>query len=420
MILPRALLQAASLLTWALAYYVTGIISLEFDDPIAQVPVVWFPAGVAVAAFLISQRSGWALLFAVLLTTRIFLDFHWRHDWASTLVHSCLALSAAICIAWLVRRFSRRNDYLHGIVLWIIATVVVCGVEATLTGTWLSFTRDVPLQRLLWVTWIANITGVIFATIAIMSLLHDDLNIRRSGWLVRLTGVTAFVLMCLSTWFIFGVNSHWLKSDITDSAGSAMNFALACIPIIFCVVISVTWAGRGATLALLTLATLVIHNTENGQGPFFLKGLNPGEPLLLAQCYLCATALLIVFLRGLAKSARRYDLDTGRAAGEGVMYRLHPESGEIYWDDNLREVLGVDAPVLSTFIDVLDRVHPKDREKLRRHWSIQQRRQGGASLTFRITAQGSDTRVICDNTPGLMADSTGEVIVGNWQISHYK
>jgi integral membrane sensor domain MASE1 len=405
---------------WALAYYVAGIISLEFDDPVSQVAVVWFPAGVAVSAFLISQRSRWPLLLAVLLTTRIFLDFQWRHDLASTLVHSCLALSTAICIAWLVRRFARRNDYLHAIVLWIISTVCVCAMEAALPATWLSVTSDVPLQPLLWVTWIANITGVIFTTIAIMSLLHEDLNVCSSGWLARLTGVTAFVLMCLSTWFIFGVNSPWLKSGITDSAGSAMNFALACIPIILCVVVSVTWPGRGATLALLTLATLVIHHTDNGQGPFFLKGLNPGEPLLLAQCYLCATALLIVFLRVLATSARRYDLDTGREAGEGVMYRLHPESGEIYWDDNLREVLGIDAPVLSTFNDVLERVHPKDQEKLRRHWSAQQRRQGGASLTFRITAQGSDTRVICDNTPGLMADSTGEVIVGNWQISHYK
>lgn len=420
MILPRALLQAATLLMWALAYYVTGLISLEFDDPVSQVAVVWFPAGVAVSAFLISQRSRWPLLFVVLLTTRIVLEYLWRHDWASTLVHSGLSLSAALCIAWLVRRFARPNDDLHAIVLWIIATVVVCALQAALIGAWLSLARDVPLQRLLWVIWIANITGVIFSTIAIMSLLHVDLNIYRTGWLARLSGVIAFLLMCLSTWFIFGVDSPWLKSSITDSAGSAMNFALACIPIIFCVVVSVTWGGRGATLALLTLATLVIHHTDMGQGPFFLKGLNPGEPLLLAQCYLCATALLLVFLRVLAKSARRYDLDTGRAAGEGVMYRLHPESGEIYWDDNLREVLGIDAPVLSTVNDVLERVHPKDREKLRRHWSTQQRRQGGASLTFRITAQGSDTQVICDNTPGLMADSTGEVIVGNWQISHYK
>lgn len=420
MIVPRSLLQAASLLMWALAYYVTGIISLQLDDPVAQVAVVWFPAGVAVSAFLISQRSHWPLLFAVLLTARFFLDFQWRHNWVSTLVHSCLELSAAICIAWLVRRFGRRNDYLHVIVLWIVATVIVSGVEAALTDTWLSFMRDVPLKSLLWVTWIANITGVIFATIAIMSLLHDDLNVCRSGWLARLTGLTAFVLMCLSTWLIFDINSPWLKSGITDSAGSAMNFALACIPIIFCVVVSVTWTGRAAALALLTLATLVIHHTDNGRGPFFLKGLNPGETLLLAQCFLCATALLIVFLRVLAKSARRYDLDTCQAAGAGVMYRLHPESGEIYWDDNLREVLGIDAPALSTVNDVLERVHPKDREKLRRHWSTQQRRQGCASLTFRLTAQGSDTRAIYDITSGLMADSTGEVVLGNWQITHYK
>lgn len=420
MIIPRVLTQVASLLMWVLTYYVTGLISLEFDHPVSQVAIVWFPAGVAVSAFLSSQRSRWPVLFTVLLATRVLLDIQWRHDLVSTLVHSCLALSAAVSIAWLVRRFARPNDYLNAIVLWIVATVVVCAVEAALTGTWLTLARDVPLRHLFWVTWIANITGIIFATTTIMSLLNVDTNTHRAGVFANLTDVIAFLLLCLSTWFIFGLDPAWLKAGITDNTGAAMNFALACVPIIFSVIVSMVWGGRGATLVLLTLAALVIHYTDNGQGPFFLKGLHQGEPLLLAQCYLCATALLMVFLRVLTQSARRYDLDTGRASGEGVMYRLHPNSGDIFWDDNLRDLLGIEAPVLSTINDVLERVHPKDREKLRQHWSIQQRRKGHASLTFRITVQGTNTRVICDYTPGVIADSSGEVIVGNWQISHFQ
>ena len=420
MIIPRVLTQVANLLMWVLCYYVTGLISLEFDDPVSQVAIVWFPAGVAVSAFLISQRSRWPALFTVLLVTRVLLELQWRHDLASTLVHSCLAMSAAVSVAWLVRRFARRNDDLHSIVLWIVATVVVCAVEAVLIGTWLTLARDVPLLHLFWVTWIANITGVIFATTTIMSLLNVELNTHRAGVLAHLTGVIAFLLLCLSTWFIFGLDLAWLKASITENTGAAMNFALACVPIIFSVIVSMVWGGRGATLVLLTLGALVIHYTDNGQGPFFLKGLHPGEPLLLAQCYLCATALLMVFLRVMTKSARRYDLDTGRASGEGVMYRLHPTSGDIFWDDNLQDLLAIEAPDLSTINKVLERVHPQDREKLRQHWSTQQRRKGGASLTFHINLQGTHTLVICDSTPGVIADSSGEVIVGNWQISRFK
>lgn len=418
--MPGRLPLFARLLMWLGMYYVAGIISLAFDDPLSQVPVVWLPSGIAVAAFLCSQRSRWPALLVALVATRIFLDDTWRHDLASAVVYSCVGLGAAISIAWLVRRFARPHDDLHGILIWLFSTLVVCALEAVILGSWLMVARDVPLSKLFWVIWVANVTGIVFATIAVMSLLNVELNFRQSGLMAKVVGLVALALLCLSAWWVFRATPGQLIMATSHDTGTALDFALACIPIVFAVIVSVMWGGRGATLALLALAALVIHYTDMGQGPFFLKGLNRDEPLLLAQCYLCATALLMVFLRVLARSARRYDINTGRLSGQGVMYRLHPASGQIAWDDNLQQVLGIEARALSTVSRVLDCVHPQDRDKLRRHWSPSQRRAGGASLTFRITGTGDRTRYVCDQAPGLLTDASGEVIVGNWQISHYR
>jgi hypothetical protein len=355
-----------------------------------------------------------------LAATRIFLDDPWRHDLTSTLVFSGVGLCAALSIAWVVRRFARPHDDLHAILIWLFATIAVSALEAILIGSWLMIARDLPLSHLFWLIWFANVTGITFATIAVMSLLNVELNVHPSGPMAKWIGLAAFLLLCLTSWLIFRVDPERLIMGTPDHTGTAMNFALACVPIIFAVIVSVMWGGRGATLALLALAAFVIHYTDLGQGPFFLKGLNRGEPLLLAQCYLCATAMVMVFLRVLAKSARRYDINTGRLSGAGVMYRLHLTSGQIFWSDNLHEVLGIEAQALSTISSVLDCVHPKDRKKLQHHWSASQRRQSGASLTFRITGFGDPTRYVCDQAPSILTDSSGEVIVGNWQVSHYR
>ena len=128
--MPRGLTLVSRLLMWVSTYYVTGILSLEFDDPLSQVPLVWFPSGVAVAAFLCSQRSRWPVLFVALVVTRIFLDDLWRHDLATTLVFSGVGLGAALGIAWVVRRLARPNDDLHAILIWLFATIGICALEA--------------------------------------------------------------------------------------------------------------------------------------------------------------------------------------------------------------------------------------------------------------------------------------------------
>lgn len=417
MTISSALRYSTALLIWALIYYAAGVISLSFDDPASQVAIVWFPAGVAVAAFLCSRRAHWPLLFLILILMRIFLDNHWRHDFLSSVVISVLSLSANFLIAWIVRKFTRKNDDLQAILLWICSTLGVSTLGALAMAVWLTLARGLHLYQTFWVVWLANVTGIIFATVVLMGMLN--INVRSASFSLRrkLCGILFWLLLCLSTWYIFGTTPSWLTTDLIHHVGTAMHFALALIPIMFAVATTVIWGNRGGALALLTLGAMVIYYTDHQIGPFFLKGLHYGEPLLLAQSYLTATALIIVFLRVLTQSVHSDDPDSDRKPGEGVMYQLYPDSGKLLWDSSLPELLDTAPENLSSVQRVIDQVHPEDREQLLRRWSFDTSTTALRPFTFRIRRKSGEWLSLVDGTPVRLTGAQGRVIVGNWQLS---
>lgn len=74
MTIPTVLQRSGVLLLWAVTYYVTGVVSLAFEDPVSQMAIIWFPAGISVSAFLSSRRAEWPMLFAVFLVARLLLS----------------------------------------------------------------------------------------------------------------------------------------------------------------------------------------------------------------------------------------------------------------------------------------------------------------------------------------------------------
>ena len=205
---------------------------------------------------------------------------------------------------------------------------------------------------------------------------------------------------------------------LDTDAGAAVYFILACLPIALALAVCVTWRSPGGSIALLVLGSIVVNYTDQKTGPFYVPGLLEGEPLLLAQSYLSITALLVVVIRLMTQSAKPYDPQTGRLGGDGVMYQLHPETGDILWDDNLDSLLDIGTRPLGTIEQVLARVHPEDREKLKQHWSPDTRTHA-SSLAFRIDKGNGDWLTLYDQSPGAMRDARGQVFVGNWQSSRY-
>lgn len=417
MTIPRVLRRSGILLLWALTYYVTGMASLAFDDPVSKMAIIWFPAGVSVSAFLSSRRAHWPMLFLVLLIARVLLGAHGWEESPAAIALSAEALAGSIAIAWLVRRFARRGDDLHAIVLWLLATVAICGVQALIRNGWLMLAGETSPHTLM-TNWMSGVNGVFFATVVVMNVLNSNLREFPVSAREKLAGAGWLLLLALNTWYVFGAAPHWLTSMLDTDAGAAVYFILACLPIALALAVCVTWRSPGGSIALLVLGSIVVNYTDQKTGPFYVPGLLEGEPLLLAQSYLSITALLVVVIRLMTQSAKPYDPQTGRLGGDGVMYQLHPETGDILWDDNLDSLLDIGTRPLGTIEQVLARVHPEDREKLKQHWSPDTRTHA-SSLAFRIDKGNGDWLTLYDQSPGAMRDARGQVFVGNWQSSRY-
>lgn len=417
--IPKVLRHAGILFLWCLAYYATGVASLAFDDPSSKMAVIWFPAGISVSAFLISRRAHWPMLFVAFMIARILLDPHEWSRFPTTLLLSALALSGSVAIAWLVRRFARSGDELHAILVWLLSTVFICAIQALLRTGWMMLVGNTEQYSLL-SHWMSAVNGVFFATIVVMNVLHSNLRQFPTSTWEKFAGGVGLILLAINTWYIFGAPPGWLAQIIGTDPGAAIYFILACLPIALTLAVCVAWRSPGGSIALLVLGSIVVSYTDQKIGPFYLPDLLEGEPLLLAQSYLSITALLVVCVRVMTQSARSYDLNSGRLPGDGVMYQLHPHTGEILWDENLESLLDVGATPLNTLQQVLERVHPEDREAFTRHWSLKTKPSNRmSSFAFRISNPNGDWLTIHDQSPGVMRDAQGQVIVGNWQISRY-
>lgn len=410
---PPSVRQAFTLLFWGVLYYLAGLISLRFDDPTSPIAIIWFPSGVAVAAFLFARWRSYIALFVVFTLADLLMKDGWHHTPLVSLADALLSMPASVAIAWAVRRFARLNDDLHTILIWISATLIFSGLDALIIGGGFALVHNQPLFSWFWQSFIADIAGIFFATTIIMGFINRRLVSARGTLQSGFLGAALWLLLCISSWFIFSYPLIWLQQNAT-----AIYFALACLPIILAIMLSVAWGNRGGSFALLTLGIVVIYYTNHQRGPFFLKGLHLGESLLLALSYLSATALLIVFIRVIQHSTNSFNPDTGRVAGKGVMYRLNTQSGALQWEDELSSLF--EAGRLDSIDQVLQRVHPHDRDKLRNHWQIHNHSLSRPPLVFRLRASEGEWLTLVDSSCILQDEKEESIIVGNWQASHYQ
>ncbi|WON77972.1 MASE1 domain-containing protein [Serratia sp. UGAL515B_01] len=408
--------QIFILLLWGLAFYVAGLVSLKFDDPDSPIAIVWFPAGVAVAAFLYARWREYPLLFLLFTFVNVLFDKGSQDNLLLLLIYSFVSMPASVAIAWVVRRFARLNDDLHVVLLWIGATLVISGLDALIVGGGYALLNGQPALSLFWRSFIADVTGIIFATAVVMGFMSRRGTVVTKNILTRLTGVILWFLLCAVTWIIFAHHWPWLQEH-----AAALYFALACLPIVLVIAITVLSGNRGASVSLLALGIIVIHFTDLRKGPFFIDGLDLAESLLLAQSYLSATALLVAFIRVVEHATNSFNPDTGRIVGNGVLYSLDTRSGTLSWSNEISTLFGHLEPRMLDSVDaVLQRVHPLDRDKLYNHWFSSYGLVKRPSLVFRIQTANGEWLTLVDSGGIQMVSGEKRVIVGNWQSSQYR
>lgn len=207
-------IDASRIATDALAFcsvliaYVAGAY-LAFELlAVSQLGAVFFaPAGIAVAAMLLSPTRRWPYILVAVVGGEIFVDVQiGSHPlWAVAGFAAAHAVEALVG-AWIVRRFRSRVDlaWIRDLGWFLVGAALIGPCAGAVVGgstVWLLEGRAPIETALLW--WLGDSLGVVIVGGAILALLASDQ--RRVSWFefgasLVFTGVVAFVV-------------HWLVDE---------------------------------------------------------------------------------------------------------------------------------------------------------------------------------------------------------------
>ncbi|EPQ3464471.1 MASE1 domain-containing protein [Klebsiella aerogenes] len=395
-----------ALIIWPVIYLILAFISLKLDDPQNRVAMVWFPAGAAVSAFLSLPRRFWPAMYIVLFAARAGMDVLMRHSSETSLILSLISVSGDVTVALAVQHYSRGQDDFRKVCVWLISTLIISALAGMAAAGWLSSRHPVSFADTIALWWAANVSGNIVATTVLTGLTWEPAR-KATGDIVKtLAGVLLVAVVAI---LIF-------SSPSGEESRAGLIYGLACLPVLLTAVVPVIAGAQAGALAFLVLSIVVVSFSWHQTGPFFIKGLDPGEPLLLAQGYLSGTAILTIFVRLLLRLPDKLN-GPGRKQmhHEETAFRMDIRSGRIDWDLQGTPVLTDTVAHLPDRKNLLQSVDTAVRQQLTSRW--EQAIRGlpvGGSLIFRLTLPGDEHVMICERGLFFLPGTTGGFLVGYW------
>lgn len=407
-------------LLWAIPYLLCGVFSRLLNDPVSHAVFVWLPPGVAVGAYLLTQRRNWSLLLAAFFCAQLTLTSFTRGQPATALVFAITASLSSLLAAWTVQRLTPREGGVGLVAALLAGAVVGAGLSALLGGGWLWLTQEAhALVRLR--TWVAAyLAGILILAPALTVWAH--FRPRRSGGPRRrdlVLGVCAYAGLIATTFMTF-------DGDMIKNLPYVVTFELTYLPLVFAVLTALVWGPLGGTLAVVTLTLMALYQSAQGEGPF-VEANDHWHVLLATQVYLVVTALLILLVNTL-RGARAQELenavqwrgrfDLALAGSHQLMYRYNPFDGSLEVAGDLQGAFGMQADAIPTLDALLALAHPDDRARLTMHWAA---RRAGAQdrtpLLFRMAHAGGGWRVVSDRgSPLEDFDGSVAVVAGMWRL----
>lgn len=406
---------------WAVLYFVLGYASHKINGPFAATGYIWLPAGVTMAAFMLAPMRRWPALGLVFLAAQMLLGAVEGRDAFRMLLFSLDEIGfAALAVALVhMTQFSLEGlAFLRGLLL----AAVVASVGGAIFGAgWFWLFLDVPFWATAKVWAAADFVGVLIVTPVFAGWAR--FSAARSGGRGRgefIFGIAALLGVLVTAGAAF---------DGTRIAqlSLGMAYALTYIPLFFVAIAALLLGGRGGSVAVALLATLVLVNTMQGDGPFADTAIYHGYSLLAAQIYLAVAALVTLLISTLRTAReqlhelaanRQNDVELALAASSQLVYNLDPHSGRLRWSGSVERAFGLPESAFSTLGDVLACVHPDDRAEVRRRWLHEIDGEVRDDLTFRLVLpSGAIVDVVDMSGPLLDGDDSVALIAGAWRVT---
>ncbi|WP_321798738.1 MASE1 domain-containing protein [Caballeronia sp. J97] len=378
---------------------------------------IWLPAGVAMAALMLTRPVGWPAVIAGLVGAQVLFGLLHGLGVVSALDIAILLIVAPTAALALVVRFAQVP--LHGLYFLralfvgaLLSSVFASATDITAhSGHVLDFSADMPLRAAAHFVGIFVITPV-FTTWARFRPSRQIMH----GVAERVIGGIAFAAL---------VPCALLAFDMPAAQGFDGNIVtgLSYAPLVLCVLISLMWDGRGGACSVLVLAIIALTQTLLGHGPF--SRTTDETSLIGVQAYLAVASVLVLLTTTLHGSRARALGDAHRwrtsmelaLAGSGeLIYCLDTKSGRLEWGGDVAAITGQAPEALRTLENVLARISQEDRARVRARWLCAAGGTPVGEISFLLRTQDGGLVSITDvSTPIDDLDDGAAFIAGIWR-----
>jgi PAS domain S-box-containing protein len=321
--------DAARIVLIAFAYFGAHEVSFLFPDPPGVLAAVWPPAGIGLAALLLSPRRLWPWIIPALFVAGNSANLlSGRPPFNSIGFMTANVLESLAC-AWLISRWSGedvRFVRVKDVTALLVAGTLVNACTSFIGAGTAALASHAPFWSF-WLTWwIANGLGILMVTPLIVTWVN--MGAFFSG--VRKSKVLESALFMASL-----IAGAWLMSY---GRGSETHSPLTPTP--YMLVGLFAWAALRlgpavVTLGLFTLAVVAVAGKAAGVGPLPWGAVDPTQRLLIVQVYLgfvTGVALLLGASHNETRSAEESSREEHarlRALGDnlpnGIVYQVLQE-----------------------------------------------------------------------------------------------
>ena len=290
----------------ALAYVATGWLGLQIPSVGSHITLVWFPTGIAVAAFLLVGRRCWPGVYGGALAVNLIIGSAWPLAAGIAVGNTLGPLLAAHLLHR--RKFHGNFDRQQDVVLFIAAAAAGMALSASGGVLSLHLAGLLPLAAVAraWLTWwLGDAVGVLLAAPLVLALTRrsfDQIKRHRQEWVL---------------WAVISGLVVWLAFLHDFDNGGRLPLAFMTLPLVAWA--SLRFGNAGGMIGALFFSLCAAFSTATGHGTFHVG--DPGVSLFLLWGYMTVSVLTVLLIVALL---------AGRVQAESVLRASEEKLRSLY------------------------------------------------------------------------------------------
>ncbi|OZI18514.1 hypothetical protein CAL26_12365 [Bordetella genomosp. 9] len=383
------------LLGYTLGYACLAAVSMRERDSVTLSTLFWPPAGLLMAALMLSPPRRWIgwMALAAALHVAIGVEVGDRSvPVALVFALTDLAFCGAVAALWRWRTYAPAMLTTLRATLWFIVVLAVGSIGGGVLAALGLRAVDASASAAHWYVWsLAGFVGCIITTPAILAWSRFRPRALAEQNVLHLwIGLIAAFALLAGTTLVFNnppSGAHFIWHD---------GFGVSYGPLLFVAIVALAWGAAGSTLTVAGLALVAGSYTLSGMGPYANIDHFTGEPLLAVQGFLGCASLLSLVTTALSAdreqalkrtAALTRQLEAALRVSGQVAWEYRRTEERLYWLGRLPYGIDV-ANEPMPLGDWLRHVHEDDRDQVRA-W-LNTGTESYALRRLRLRLRGSD------------------------------